>query len=112
MEITFKTRHCDLPETLKEQSEARLHKLEKFAGKLVEAHVIVGVEKYRHIAEVTLSGNGSEIVSKCESEDMGQALKKAIDVVERKVLERKEKLISRKGKRGANLKSLPLLDLE
>ncbi|MDI6808455.1 MAG: ribosome-associated translation inhibitor RaiA [Candidatus Eisenbacteria bacterium] len=110
MEITFKTRHCELPETLKEQTEARLHKLERFSGKIVEAHVIVGVEKYRHIAEVTLSGNGSEIVSKCESDEMGQALKKVMDVIERRVRERKEKLVSRKGKRGANLKSLPLLE--
>ena len=56
MHINTTARHCELDPEDRLHAHQRLEKLQRFARDLQEAHLVVSAEKYRHIAEITISG--------------------------------------------------------
>ena len=55
MDIRFSGKNLKITQGMKEHLEARLPKFEKYAPRLVEAHVFLKKEKYIYIAEITLA---------------------------------------------------------
>jgi putative sigma-54 modulation protein len=104
MLVKTTARHFDLTPGLKGHVEERLGRLKKYAYPILEAHVILSVEKYRHIAEITLHGDGLRVAGKGEAEDMYAAIDDVVGKLEAQVKRHKEKLIGRKsaaaGRRG------------
>ena len=54
MRLTVVGRHFEVTEPIKKYVDKKLLKLDRFARKIKEAHVILEVQKIRHIAEITL----------------------------------------------------------
>jgi putative sigma-54 modulation protein len=50
------------------------------------ARIVLGLDKYRHIAEVELLGPAGDFVARCEGKDMDQALHDALQRVEQQVV--------------------------
>jgi putative sigma-54 modulation protein len=73
--------------------------LRKYFERLINAHVILSVEKYRHIAEITLKVSGLTLASKEESDDMYSSIDHAVDKLERQVKRYKQKLQNHKSKK-------------
>ncbi|HET7226129.1 MAG TPA: ribosome-associated translation inhibitor RaiA [Candidatus Eisenbacteria bacterium] len=91
MQITTTARHCDLDLNLKRHARTRLERLERYARDIQEAHLIVTLEKYRHLAEVTVRVNHHELASRQESSDARTAVDLALDGIEAQLRKLKER---------------------
>jgi putative sigma-54 modulation protein len=72
-------------ESLKSYAEEKLGKIRKFLDFPAEAHVVLSVEKFRHMADVTLNVNGSRIKGAEETGDMYSAIDQVMDKVEKQL---------------------------
>jgi len=96
MEITTRSRNFTASPAIKSYAEEKLSKLERYSKKLIEAHVVFSLERYRHIAEVVLRLNGGDITGRAESNDMYSSIDTVVDKLERMLKKRKDKVTSRR----------------
>lgn len=90
MTVEYTGRNYDISAATRKQVETGLAKLTKILGDNFEAKVILGVEKKRCKAEVTLtSRNRQPIVGLSESSDMNSAVDGALDRVEKQAIKNK-----------------------
>lgn len=81
---------------VKSYAEEKLQKLEKYSRKIVEAHVMLSLERYRNIAEIVLRVNGGDIAGRAESADMYASIDTVVDKLERMLNKRKDKVTRRR----------------
>jgi putative sigma-54 modulation protein len=98
-------------EKLKEYSRDKLLRLEKYLDAVIDAEVVLTVEKFRHRAEVLIISDGLKIKAEEETEDMYAALDMVVDKLEKQIKRHREKLKTHKGpaagKRGARHEAAP-----
>ncbi len=97
MDITVTFRHTDPIESLKSYAEEKISKIKKYIDAPSEAHIVLSVEKFRHIADVTLSMNGTRIKAVEETGDMYSAIDQVMDKVENQVKKRLSKIRRHRG---------------
>jgi putative sigma-54 modulation protein len=81
---------------VKSYTEEKLQKLEKYSRKIIEAHVMLSLERYRNIAEIVLRVNGGDITGRAESADMYASIDTVVDKLERMLNKRKDKVTRRR----------------
>ena len=99
MNISTTARHCEFAPEDRLFVQQRLERLLRYfrdPRDLMEAHVVLGVEKYRHSAEITLKLRRGEVVSREEASDSRAAIELAAERLEQQILRLKEKRLSRK----------------
>lgn len=115
MNIIINCRHMDLTKTLKDYTEEKIGKFEKYIANITEAVVTLSVEKYRHKAEVLLKVNGLLIQAESITAEMYSSIDEVVDKLERQIKKYKEKLVTqRKNKKEASareegVRSTPLI---
>ena len=82
MEITVTFRHMEPSQSLKDYAEEKISKINKYFDFPIEAHIVLAVEKFRHMADITLSLNGTMIKGVEETEDMYSAIDQVMDKIE------------------------------
>ncbi len=84
MKFSITGRHVALTKSIKSYAQKRLEKLDGFFDfkESGELHVIIEVQKYRHIAEANLHSKKHEFSAKVETKDMYSS----IDMLETKLL--------------------------
>ena len=92
MQIKTTARHFELTPALKDHVEERLNRLTKYAYPILEAHVILSIEKHRHKAEITLHGNGHDFSGNAEAADMYVAVDDACAKLETQIRENLRRL--------------------
>ena len=102
MQIHTTARHCELDAEVRSFAHQRIEKFSKFARDLLEAHLVVTADGYRHVAEITLALKGREIVSREASTEPRVAIDLAADRIEHQLRRLKEQRIERWHGRGAN----------
>ena len=95
MDITVTFRHMEPTESLKTYAEEKVSKINKILDSPSEAHIVMGVEKFRHIADVTFSVNGARIKAVEETGDMYSALDRVMDKIETQVKRHRSKIRKR-----------------
>jgi len=100
MNINFTGRQTIITPDLKKYCQKRLKSLEKFIGSLIEADIILTVEKYRHKAEINVKAGRSRLNVVEETHDMYNSLNLAFDNLEKRVKKEKEKFRERKRRKG------------
>ncbi len=95
MQISITGRHFTVTEPIKEYIEEKFLRLDKYKDKIIEAHVILSVEKYRHHAEISLAAKGSNIIVNAESENMYASIDKVLGKIQTKIRRRSERLKER-----------------
>lgn len=93
--VTF--RHMEPSENLKEYSHDKLLRLEKYLDAVIDAEVVMTVEKFRHKAEVLVTSDGLKIKAEEETEDMYSAIDMVVDKLEKQVKRHREKQKEHKG---------------
>lgn len=96
MRVMITGRHVTVTPALRRHIESRVKRLERYSGKLDIVQVILAVEKFRHIAEMTLTLNGARILGKAATREMYASVDHALDKILRQVRKRKEKLTDHK----------------
>ena len=100
MQLTVTFRHMEPSEQLKEYSREKLARLEKYLDAVVEAEVVMTVEKFRRRVEVLIVSDGLKIKAEEETEDMYSAIDMVADKLEKQVKRRREKMKTHKGGAG------------
>ncbi|MGD9505621.1 MAG: ribosome-associated translation inhibitor RaiA [Syntrophobacteraceae bacterium] len=96
MQINVTFRHIEPSAALRSYAEEKIARARKHLEEPVEAHVTLKVEKFRHIAEVTIDANGAIINGAEETDDMYSAIDLVADNIENQIRKSKEKQRDRK----------------
>lgn len=99
MKINITARHFETTKDLEDHIQDRLMTLKRYFESIINAHVILSVEKYRHIAEITLKVSGLTLASKEESDNMYTSIDHAVGKLERQVKRYKQKLQNHKSRK-------------
>ena len=92
--VTFK--NLDSSDHLKSYVGDKLDRFDKFLDNPAEANVVLAVEKFRHIAEINISGDRLTINGKEETVDMYSAIDMVLDKLEKQIKKNKEKIRERR----------------
>lgn len=98
IEVSFK--HMEQSDPLRDYVTEKLEKVLKPLIEPVNAQAVLHVEKYRHIAKVTVHANGIVIKGKEETNDMYSSIDLVLDKLDRQVKKYREKIV-RHGDRDA-----------
>lgn len=82
MKVNYTGRHVELTEPLKNHTKERLEKMASYLDDIIDVHVILGVEKHRHMAEITLKTRASALVASATTDDMYSSITQAVDKLE------------------------------
>ena len=96
MDIVVTFRRMEPVESLRVYAQEKLSKIRKYLDTPIEAHVVLEVEKFRHIADVTLSIDGATIKGVEETEDMYSAIDQVMDKIEIQVKRYRSKIRERR----------------
>ncbi len=104
--VTFK--NIDPSDHLKSYVGDKLDRFDRFLDNPAEANVVLAVEKFRHIAEINISGDRLSINGKEETVDMYSAIDMVLDKLEKQIKKNKEKIRERRS--GSKNRNRELLD--
>lgn len=101
MQISVTFRQIEPSEALKSYVTDRLGKFQRYLEGPVEAHVVLGLEKFRHLADVTIDNNGRVFKGKEENTDMYAAIDLVMDKIAMQLKKFRDKQRGPKGDRNA-----------
>ena len=97
MNIEYAARNCHLDDTLRSATEERLRKVVRFLEEPVEVHVVLEVEKHRHLAEIRIAHKHGLIQAAEETPAaMRDAIGLAIDKVEKQAQRARKRYMDRR----------------
>ena len=100
MQVSVTFRKIDASDTLRNYAQEKLFRIKKYVEDPIEAHVVLSVEKFRHIAEVSINANGLRLNGQEETGDMYSAIDMVVDKVESQIKKYRHKLKKRKSDGG------------
>ena len=102
--VTFK--NLDPTDTLKSYVRDKLDRFDRLLDNPAEASVVLTVEKFRHIAEINISGDKLSIIGKEETNDMYSAIDMVLDKLEKQIKKNKQKIRERRSPSKSRNRSL------
>jgi putative sigma-54 modulation protein len=98
MQITVTFRHVDPTPALRSYAEDKVARVaRKYLRRPGDAHVILGVAKERHVAEITLQADHVSMFAKETTHDLYSAIDLAVEKLEHQAQKLKAKRSERKG---------------
>jgi putative sigma-54 modulation protein len=91
MQVVVTFRHFEVNEAVRNHAKEKLLKLKKYVEGPVEARVVLSIEKFRNIAEATITGDGYTINGIEKTDDMYSAIDKLVGKLERQILKHRGK---------------------
>jgi len=98
MQIAITGRNLEITEALRRYAEEKVARLQRFVDQITSVHVILMIEKYRQIAEITLRIRDLTIRGEESSDDLYCAIDLVADKIERQILRYKEKIVEHVGR--------------
>jgi len=83
--------NLDPSEALKAYACEKLDRFDKYVDNPAKANVVLTVEKFRHIADINISGDGFVATGHEETSDMYSAIDMALDKLEKQIIKNKKK---------------------
>ncbi len=91
MQVNLTGHHVDLTAPLRDYVNEKMDRLARHFDEVIDAHVVLEVEKLRHKAEATLFVSGNKIHADAVEADMYAAIDSLTDKLDRQVVKHKEK---------------------
>jgi putative sigma-54 modulation protein len=104
--VTFKG--LDPSDALKAYISDKLDRFDRYLSSAAEASVVLKVEKFRHIAEIHISGDRLGITGSEETDDMYSAIDMVLDKMDKQIKKSKQKY--RAGRSSATIKGQATVD--
>ncbi len=98
--VTFK--NLDPSDHLKNYVSEKLDRFDKLLDNPAEASVVLSVEKFRHIAEINITGDRLKIIGTEETSDMYSSIDIALDKLEKQLKKNKDKTRKRRNHSKSN----------
>ncbi len=100
MNVEITGRHIVITPAIRSYVLRRVRKFAKIVGDDASFHVIIGVEKDRHTAEVLMKSKLLNLTCKGQTDDMYASILRSIEKLERQTLKHKSKIIETKRQRA------------
>lgn len=91
MNLNITGHHVDLTDSLHDYVVEKLGRIERHSDDMIDANVILTVEKQGHKAEATLHARGANLHAEATCENMYSAIDKLVDRLDRQTSKYKEK---------------------
>ncbi|MGH8704079.1 MAG: ribosome hibernation-promoting factor, HPF/YfiA family [Burkholderiales bacterium] len=91
MNLNVSGHHLEITAAIRGYVSEKLERVTRHFDHVIDAHVILSVDKLRRKAEVTLHVRGKEIHCECEDQDLYAAIDLLMDKLDRQVLKYKDK---------------------
>ena len=92
MNLNVSGHHVEVTPAIRTYVKNKLERVTRHFDHVIDAHVILTVEKLRQKAEVTLHVSGKDLHCESEEEDLYAAIDLLADKLDRQVLRYKDKL--------------------
>ena len=92
MNLNVSGHHVEVTPAIRSYVRAKIERVTRHFDHVIDAHVILTVEKLRQKAEVTLHVPGRDLHCECENADLYAAIDLLADKLDRQVLRYKDKL--------------------
>jgi putative sigma-54 modulation protein len=92
--VTFK--NLDPSDHLKSYVTEKLNRFDKYLDNVAEANVVLSVEKFRHIADINITGDRLKINGTEETDDMYSAIDMVLDKLGQQIKKNKAKIRERR----------------
>ncbi|MCX5770622.1 MAG: ribosome-associated translation inhibitor RaiA [Candidatus Hydrogenedentes bacterium] len=92
MNLMVTGRHIEVTDALKSYVEGGLAKLRTHFDKVIDADVVLSIEKHRHIAEINLHANGIRIHGKESSSDMYASVDAVLGKLDKQIRRFKDRI--------------------
>jgi putative sigma-54 modulation protein len=96
MNLSVSGHHLDVTPSLRSYVASKLERITRHFDHVIDAHVILTVEKLKQKAEVTLHVRGKDLHCASEQEDLYAAIDLLADKLDRQVLRYKDKMSTEK----------------
>ena len=83
-------------EMLKAYASEKLDRLDRYVDNPAKANIVLTVEKFRHIADISISADGFVVNGHEETGDMYSAIDMALDKIEKQIIKNKKKYKKRR----------------
>ena len=97
MNLHLTGRHVEITPAIRDYVVSKLERINRHFDHVIDAHVILTVDKLRQKAEVTLHVRGKDLHCESEEADLYAAIDLLADKLDRQVLRHKGKLQERRG---------------
>ncbi|MDI7259334.1 MAG: ribosome-associated translation inhibitor RaiA [Thermodesulfobacteriota bacterium] len=91
MQVSVTFRHMETEEGVKDYVKEKVERLQKYIENPREVHVVLSVEKFRHSAELTITGDGVPLNSEGRNRDLYTAIDQMVEKMDRQIRARKGK---------------------
>jgi putative sigma-54 modulation protein len=91
MNLSVSGHHLEVTVAIRTYVHAKLERVSRHFDHVIDAHVILTVDKLRQKAEVTLHVRGKDLHCECEDPDLYAAIDLLADKLDRQVLRYKDK---------------------
>ncbi len=96
MNLSVSGHHLEVTQSLRSYVASKLERVTRHFDHVIDAHVILTVEKLKQKAEVTLHVRGKDLHCASEQEDLYAAIDLLADKLDRQVLRYKDKMSTEK----------------
>ncbi len=101
MDIRYTGKNVRITKAVKDHLEDRLGKLDKYAPRIVESHVVLKKEKYLYIAQVTLLGKNLQAHGEgSEKDNLYAAIDAAVERVQKQLKKFRDKIKDHRKEHG------------
>ena len=90
MNLSVSGHHLEVTPSLRSYVQSKIGRVKRHFDHVIDAHVILTVDKLRQKAEVTLHVRGKDLHCECEEQDLYAAIDLLADKLDRQVLRYKE----------------------
>jgi putative sigma-54 modulation protein len=91
MNTSVRFKNLESSDALRSYVSEKLNRLDKYCNGQTEANVVLSIEKFRHSAEINITGDRLTINGKEETEEMYAAIDMVLDKLEVQVKKNKQK---------------------
>lgn len=91
MNIKITARRMEMSANLKDYATKKIKRVEKYFNQLIDAHLIMYIDKLDHAAELIINGDGVQFYGFEKSGDMYSSIDLLIDKMEKQVVKYKER---------------------
>src|SRR5262245_24286369 len=96
MKLDITGRNIEITPAIREFTQEKLSKLDRWIEEVIEAHVVLFVEKHRHTAEIVVKGRHHTFTGIDETGDMYASIGNAVDKIEKQARREKDKVSARR----------------
>ncbi len=105
MQVQISGQHFQVTDAIERHVQEKLARLTKHFDHVVNIHVVLKVQKNRHIAEATIHVRHHDFFAEAHSEDMYATIDTLAHKLDRQIVKHKEKLRDHHNQEGAHYPS-------